>query len=153
MPSTLAIKLARQLLGGEIHGEMSDDATIVAAEQVCTVVTAGLSRWFGAYGSHALVTRALASVQASHPALRGVAMTEAHCLVGLAESASAHGAMATREGVVAMFAALADLLGRLIGDELALSLLQQSATLPAAGHSSAPAEPRTDADSRGPGRT
>lgn len=129
-----------------MHGETSDDATIAAAARICVLLAVGLSRWFGPIGSHALLTRALASVRAHHPVLRGVAMTEEARLIGLAENASAHGADATHESIVAMFAALADLIGRLIGEDLAMNVLEQSTSFPTAGRSSAPTDPRTDAD-------
>jgi hypothetical protein len=148
MLTTAATRLARQLISRELHGETSDDATVLAAERICVLVTGGLSRWFGQYGSHALVTRALASVQGRHPVLRRVTVTEAHQVSGLADTVSAHGADATIEGIIAMVAALADLIGRLIGDDLAMLLLEQSTTVPATEQSSVPAEPRTDADTK-----
>lgn len=127
-----ALDVARRLFARELRGGADDAAVVEAAERVCARVADGLSRWFGPYGSLALITRALVRARAHHPALAGVAATAAHppCLTGLAESARAHGAKATAEGVVAVLAALAELIGRLIGDDLAASLFEQSTPEP-----------------------
>ena len=87
-----------------------------------------LSRWVGIEGSNALVARALARARADHPALSNVRYTSqsAVCLDGLAESARLHGAGAATDGVVAILTALIDLLGRLIGEDLAMRLVEQS---------------------------
>ena len=74
------------------------------------------------------MTRALARAVAEHPALAKVTVdsTRTPCLVGLADSAVAYGPQATLAGAVEMLAALASLIGRLIGDDLASTLLEES---------------------------
>ncbi len=49
-------------------------------------------------------------------------------MTGFASVASIGGASAVTDGLVTMIAALADLLGRLIGDDLAIGVLEQCAT-------------------------
>ena len=127
--------LAHRLYAREASSDGDDAALLAAAERLCLRVPDGLSRWFGMYGSRALLMRALAKAQRDHPSLSGVSVTDAKspCVVGLAESAHAHGAKSVAEGIVAVLAALADLVGRLIGDDLVVNLLEQSAAASAAG--------------------
>lgn len=127
-----ASQLAHRLIVGQLQGDADHGAMVAAAERVCTLMPAGMSRWFGPYGSHALMTRALARAAADHPALATVTVdaTRNPCLVGLSESATIHGAEAAIAGAVAMLTALATLIGRLIGDDLAGQILEQSLTSP-----------------------
>jgi hypothetical protein len=122
----VAAEFARGLLVAESGGNASAESTVAAAERVCVRVTTGLSGWFGPYGSHALITRALATARATHPVLAEVTISEEPCLSGLSDTARAHGAPAAAEAIVAVVAALGDLLARLIGDDLAIGLLEQS---------------------------
>ena len=130
--SDAARNVARRLFANEAGGETTDDALVAAAERVCALVSEGISRWFGPYGSLALLTRALTRAQADHPSLVSVtiAAESSWHVMGLGDSAKTHGATATVAGVVAMLAALADLIGRLIGDDLATTLLEQSVAMP-----------------------
>ena len=138
--SDAAHDLAHRLLASETPSDGDDAALLAAAERLCLRVPDGLSRWFGMYGSRAHLMRALAKAQRDHPSLSGVSVTDAKspCVVGLAESAHAHGAKSVAEGIVAVLAALADLVGRLIGDDLVVNLLEQSAAASAAGDHKAP---------------
>lgn len=97
----------------------------------------GLARWFGAFGARALLARALAAAQAHHPALSAVSVLPADpgtppssYVTGIAESERAHGGEPTADAVVAMVACLMDLMGRLIGEELAMTVLEQSTAGP-----------------------
>lgn len=149
--SNAARDVARRLFANEARGESTDDALVAAAERVCVLVSEGISRWFGPYGSLALVTRALTRAQADHPSLASVTIaTESSWRVtGLAESAKTHGANATVEGVVAMLAALTELIGRLIGDDLATNLLEQSVAMAPSSDTTATVDP-TAATRQGP---
>jgi len=91
-------------------------------------VSANLSRWFGIDGTDALFARAVARAQADHPALANVRYSHqsAVCLERLAESARRHGAHAAADGVAAVLTVLIELLGRLIGEDIAMRLLEQS---------------------------
>lgn len=124
---------APDALARELLADADPAALVAAAERVGARVADGLARWFGPYGSRALVTRALARAQAHHPALAGVRVTEgaAPRLTGLAEGAGAHGGRAVADGVLALLGSLSEALGLLIGDDLAASLLAQCAAAPA----------------------
>lgn len=126
MPVSDAETLARQLFERELAANSSADAIGEVAERICTQFTGGLARWFGPFGSHALFTRALARAQATHAALADVTLTDDSCFRGLDVAAREHSAPVIVDAVVAMFAALGEQLGRMIGDDFALSLLEQS---------------------------
>lgn len=105
------------------------------AERACRHLAAELSRWFGPFGVQALFTRALADARAGHPALAAVGVRGAGepWLDGLPDAARAHGARAATEGVVTILAALIDLLGRLIGEDMAVNLVSQAMLVAASG--------------------
>jgi hypothetical protein len=90
-----------------------------------------LARWIGSDGCRALFARALATAQAGgdHPALEMVRVSagSTYCLDGLTDSAARFGVPAATDGAAAVLAALIELLGHLIGDDMALNLLEQSA--------------------------
>jgi hypothetical protein len=90
-----------------------------------------LGRWFGPFGFHALFSRALAEARSQHPALESVRIHSATepSLDGLAESVERYGADAVTEGIIAMLMAFIDLLSRLIGEDMALKLLDQPVPL------------------------
>jgi hypothetical protein len=100
-----------------------------------------LSRWIGRDGCHALFARALATAQAEggHRVLDTVRTSarSVYCLDGLNDSATRQGAAAATEGAAAILSALIELLGRLIGEDMALSLLEQSASARAPAHAGA----------------
>jgi hypothetical protein len=125
-----ARELATRLLTHETSVPQGPD-TAVAADRVCRRVSDELARWVGNDGCRALFARALASAQAGggHPALEMVRISvgSAYCLDGLADSATRHGVPAATDGAAAVLAALIELLGHLIGDDMALNLLEQSA--------------------------
>ncbi|MDB4882880.1 MAG: hypothetical protein JWL95_1646 [Gemmatimonadetes bacterium] len=133
-PSSTGVSALVQRLFVAATSDAGDDAALAEeTERVCANVGAGLSRWFGPYGSLALVTRALSGVQAAHTSLAEVtvttsALTQGPTLTGLTESARVHGTAATTEGVLAVLTALINLIGRLIGDDLASRLFELSIT-------------------------
>lgn len=126
--SRTAEELARRLLARDTPGERDPDAVVAATEQAFGRVCANLSRWFGIDGTNALFARALVRAQTDHPALANVRYSRQStvCLEGLAESAPIHGAEAVADGVAAILTALIELLGRLIGQDIALPLVERS---------------------------
>jgi hypothetical protein len=129
-PDSASIILARRWLGHGLTPGADETARIVAVERISSCVPAGLARWFGPYGSLALITRALHGAQALHPSLTTLSIktstvSRAPYLEGVAESARLHGVAAITDGVVVILATLTDLVSRLIGDDLAMRLLEQ----------------------------
>lgn len=135
--------MARRLLAREAPSDGVPDDLAAAAERICQRLSEHLSRWVGADGSHALFARALARAQVEHPVLKDVRrpVRSTVCLEGLAESARTHGAGAAAEGVVSILTALLEVLGRLIGDDMAMSLVEQSVPAHASDDPWAPGAP------------
>ena len=98
-----------------------------AAEQLCNRLRTGLSRWIGAEGYRSLLDRAVRVARADHPVLGGLS-----CLGGGGDEPGTWAALAARsngdlaEGMVAVVASLIDLLGRIIGEEMAVRLVEQA---------------------------
>jgi hypothetical protein len=87
-----------------------------------------LSRWVGPDGCHALFTRARAQARTEYPALEQIqfhARSEPY-LDGVAEAIIAHGDPATAEAIESMLVRLVELLGRLIGDDMAMKLIERN---------------------------
>lgn len=106
----------------------ADGETAVRAAAACDDLYRGLSRWVGSDGCHALFTRALAQARTESPALGQIqlrARSEQH-IDGVAESIMAHGDDATAEALESMVARLVELLGRLVGEDMAVTLIERS---------------------------
>ena len=103
-------------------GDASEEVA-AAADRMCAQLRVGLGRWIGAEGYRALLDRALGLARAEHPALGGLS-----CLGGdgaIMAAVRAHGASEVAAGLVASVAALIELLGRIIGEEMAMRLVEQ----------------------------
>ncbi len=135
MPPLIARDTAHRLVAREQAAPDGPADVVAAAERALRERGDGRGGWFGPLGAHALVTRALAQARAEHPALARVSLagTSAH-LDGLDESRRAHGEDAAAAAAVDLLATLIDLLGRLIGDALATTLVEQSGRAGGAGH-------------------
>jgi len=122
--STPATDSARGLWARAVGDATAPEEVAAAAERMCTQLRTGLGRWIGADGYRALLDRALGGVRAEHPALGDLP-----CLGGDVPATMAvvraQGAGAVAAGLVALVAALIELLGRIIGDEMALRLVEQ----------------------------
>ena len=114
------------------------------AEMVGRQLASTLSRWFGPYGYHALLSRALADAVRSHPSLAPVRVQGPTdpVLVRLADAAAANGIDATMGGVTTVLATIVELLGRLIGEDLAMNLMEQVMPEVTSGNESANLEER-----------
>ncbi len=124
---------ARELIRNLVDLEAdvrSDEAPVAASATLATSerLYRELSRWVGSVGCHALFPRALAEARVSHPLLTDVRVQKGDqpYFEGTAEIIDAHGASATAEAFEAMLVTLVGLLGRLIGDDMAVKLILQS---------------------------
>ncbi len=121
-----ATKVAKLVWWGAASGD-TDSAEEVAAvtERVCIQLRAGLGRWIGTMGYRALLHRALALARAEHPALAGLS-----CHGGdeemIAAAVRTHGSAEVAAGMVALVAILVDLLGRIIGEDMAVRLVEET---------------------------
>jgi len=124
--SAAATKVAKLLWSRAASGD-TDSAEEVAAvtERTCIQLRAGLGRWIGAMGYRALLDRALNLAREEHPALVGLS-----CHGGdeemIAAAVRTHGAAEVRAGMVALVAVLVDLLGRIIGEDMAVRLVEET---------------------------
>jgi hypothetical protein len=124
-----AQQIARRLIDSRRRPEPGEaDSEARAAAISCNHLYRGLSRWVGPDGCHALFARALAEARTEHPALMQIqlrARSEPY-VDGVAETIMAHGETATAEGLESMLVRVIALLERLIGDEMAMKLIEQS---------------------------
>jgi hypothetical protein len=137
--SDASAALARRLFSLASADAGDDAALLAASEHMWVAIADRLSRWFGPYGSLALITRALHSAQPHHRCSSCMTVSAsvgstAPSLAGLDECALRHGAFAASEASIAVVAALAELIGLLVGDDLAATLLEQSLARPTAAH-------------------
>jgi hypothetical protein len=120
-----AIEAARLLWARAIDGTDSPEEVVAATERTCIQLRAGLGRWIGAMGYRALLDRALVLARAEHPALGNLS-----CYGGdealITAAVRTHGAKEVAAGMVGLVARLVELLGRIIGDEMALRLVEQT---------------------------
>ena len=123
--SAAATEAARRLWAHEGLDAGAPEEMAAAAEQGCARLRAGLTRWIGSDGYRALVDRALEEAREGHPALAGL-QCQAGDVQGVAAAVGVHGAAEVREGILALVALLIDLLSRLIGEEMAMRLVEQA---------------------------
>ena len=123
---------AREIAGRLISSRRSErkggETAARAAAAACDNLYRELSRWVGSDGCHALFTRALAETRTEYPALAQIqlrARSEPY-IDGVAETIMAHGDPATAEALESMLVRLVELLGRLIGDDMAMKLIERS---------------------------
>jgi hypothetical protein len=125
-------QLARRLIEAR-RSEGSDGGTPArAAADASDSLFRELSRWVGLDGCYALFSRALSQAQTDYPALEQIqisARSQPH-IDGVAETIMARGDPATAEGIEFMLERLVQLLGRLIGDDMATKLIERSLVAP-----------------------
>lgn len=135
--------LAREIADRLIKSRQAEEAggnTAAHAAAACDHLYRELSRWVGPDGCHALFTRARTEALTGHPALAQLQLrTGSEPYVdGVAEAARDHGDAVTANALEAMLMRLIDLLRRLIGDDMAVKLIER--TLAGSGRSNAVSE-------------
>src|SRR5918992_2575207 len=120
-------EMARRLLARETSAALEPAMVAAALQRVCERVSANLRDAIGDDGRDALLTRALARTESDHPALKDFRKLNhgAIQLDGVVASVEAHGVVPVTAAIEAMLAALLDVLGRLIGEDMAMRLLDQ----------------------------
>ena len=125
-----AREIARHLISSRRSERKSGDSAARATAAACDTLYRELSRWVGPDGCHALFTRALTETRTDYPALAQIqlrARSEPY-IDGVAETIMAHGDPATAGALESMLVRLVELLGRLIGDDMAMRLIERSLT-------------------------
>ena len=122
-----ARRIARRLINSRPPERAGGDSAARTATAACNQLYRELSRWVGPDGCHALFTRARAQARTEYPALGEIQLrTRSEPYVdGVAETIMAHGDAATAEALESMLVRLVELLGRLIGDDMAMKLIEQ----------------------------
>ena len=123
-----AQQIAHRLINSHRSERAEGNSAARAAAAACDQLYRELSRWVGADGCHALFTRALAQARTEYQALGQIqlhARSEPY-IDGVAETIMAHGDPATAEALESMLVSLVELLGRLIGDDMAMKLIERS---------------------------
>ena len=127
-------QIVRRLMDGCVPGRAGGD-TAACATAACDDLYRNLSRWVGPDGCHALFKRALVETRAKHPALEQIRL-RAHSdpyMDGVAEAFAEHGDAATADAFESLLFSLVELLGRLIGDDMASKLIERSLAAPKPG--------------------
>lgn len=123
-----ALELARRLIAREASASGLANSPAAATEAACEGVYRGLALWLGENGSQALFTRALAQARSAHPPLRAISLhaKSERKLDGVPETIQTYGANAVAAGLEAVLAGVLELLGRLLGAEIATRLVEQT---------------------------
>jgi hypothetical protein len=96
-----------------------------AVGRLCSELATVLGRWIGADGFRALLQRAYAIARTPHPVLDGFSCLGGKQTESTAVAVQMHGAEEVAAGIVALLTALIELLGRIIGEEMAMHLVAQ----------------------------
>jgi hypothetical protein len=127
--------IARRMIESRRAERPGDDSAARAAAAGCNHLYRELSRWVGSDGCHALFTRALAQSRTENPALEQIqlrARSEPY-IDNVAEIITENGEAATANALESMLVRVVELLGRLIGDDMAMKLMEQSLAAPERG--------------------
>ena len=133
--SASATEAARRLWVRYAGDEATAEGIAAASERLFPELETRLARWVGAEGSHVLWGRALRLAQARHPALGNLSDRE-WGMRAVVSAVQAHGARQVTAGIISVIATLIDLLGRIIGEEMAVRLVEQTGAPSPRGQSS-----------------
>lgn len=122
-PDPLAVSVSRRHWERIASGASGAEAIAAAADRMCLQLENGLSRWIGVEGYRSLQDRAVHEVVDQYPALRKLSFAARDEAANLA-AVKAHGAEEVADGMVAFVAAVIELLGRIIGPDMALRLVE-----------------------------
>jgi hypothetical protein len=126
-PPTSSLRLARALLAREpTPGGDGSPETAAALQRVLVRVSQNLRDTMGEDGCTALFARALARTEAKHPVLTRIRRTSdgGIQLDAVVAGVEAHGVPAVTAGIEALLAALIDVLGRLIGEDMTVRIIE-----------------------------
>ena len=123
MPRFSAHDLAERVLSPEDNSHAEPSALLQSAEDACQKLRSELRVWLGPEGAYALLDQALRKTRASFD-FRGVEIGRAgECLSGLMAQNRAEDPARLRPVLVALLANMLSLLGSLIGEQLASSVV------------------------------
>ena len=122
-------EIARRILAREARtvGHGTPEAAAPALQQACTRVTDVLRESMGDAGCAALLARAFARTEGTHPPLKDLrrAGDDGVRLDGIAASADEHGVEDVTAAIEALISAVIDILTRLIGEDMTIQLFDR----------------------------
>lgn len=108
------------------HGTPDAAAAAAGAEYVLAHVFRSLSQWVGTAGCHALFARAITLSARDRPVLTGVRYLQAAPHMDhFADNARMYGSQAIAEATTAVLASIITMLAGFIGEDIAMSLLEE----------------------------
>jgi hypothetical protein len=127
-PSATARELAAKLVDRENRSGDKAATSASAAAFAGDDLYRALSRWIGRDGCHALFARARAQEQPANQALDALKLNPRHepYITGVDDSIGEYGDGATADAIESMIVGMIELLGRLIGVDMATSLIERS---------------------------
>jgi hypothetical protein len=130
-PSPTTRALIRQLLAREIAAAKQPDGVGTAIQGLCSRVSENLRRSLGDDGRDALMERAFGRTQTEHPVLNEINRSgkTGVDLDDVVAGVNSHGVPAVTAAVESLLAALADILGGLIGADMVMNILDHDGQL------------------------
>jgi hypothetical protein len=126
-PRSAAANAAARDLWARCAGDASaPEEVAAAAERMGAELSAVLGRWIGAEAYRVLLERALVLARTEHPALGGLSRLGGDG-PGATAAVRAQGSDEVAAGLMALVSGLIELLGRIIGEEMAVRLVEQTA--------------------------
>jgi hypothetical protein len=125
--SSTAVELARRMIARDAaHADAAEARDIaLALQRTCRHVSETLRDSLGDDGCNALLSRALARTEAHHPALKLIRRQDERGihLDGVVAAAETAGSAQATAAVEALLGALMDVLGKLIGEDMAIRIM------------------------------
>ncbi|MBC8087192.1 MAG: hypothetical protein H7Z40_07975 [Phycisphaerae bacterium] len=122
-PSPATVATATRLLAASARHDREDAEAATTASEVLTKLQVGLGRWIGTASYNMLFSRALNMTRADFPVLEGLASSSATASELLTLMQAADRSTIT-SGLTALIATIIELLGRLIGHDVAIQLVE-----------------------------
>jgi hypothetical protein len=123
--SAAVTEVARHLWERAVDDSGAPEDVAVGVTRMCTELRVGLTRWVGAMGYRALIDQALLLARAEHPALGSLSCHGGDEPVTTA-AVRVHSAAEMTAGMVVLVATLIGLLSRIVGEEMAVELVNQA---------------------------
>ncbi len=122
--SAAATEVARGLWVRHSVDVGAPEEVTAEAERICAQLQTGLARWVGSAGYRTLFHRAVELARPEHPALARLSCDGSDGEI--AAAVRAHGAAEVTAAIVALVVTMIDLLGRIVGEEMAVELVKQT---------------------------
>ena len=120
-----AVEAARRVWSPDGAEPGAPEDVAVAADRICRCLRIGLGRWIGDDGYRALLRRAIQQERVAHPVVSELPWQEG--TPGLAAAVvGSRGSAAVTAGVLALLSTLIGLLARVVGEEMAIQLVEQT---------------------------